>query len=59
MILKLCSTWKTKATDPSKFLQSLGIEKADIIQPLNNAHFGGQGTCLSGQYEEVAIQQNF
>ena len=57
MILKLCSTWKKQATltDPDKFLESLGIEKADIIQPLYNDHPGERGKCLSGQYEEVSI----
>jgi len=42
MILKLCSTWKTQATDPGKFLESLGIEKADKIQPLYKAHLGNE-----------------
>lgn len=42
MILKLCSTWKTQATDPGKFLESLGTEKADMIQRLYNAHLGNE-----------------
>ena len=54
MILKLCSTWKTQATDSGKFVKSLGTEKADIIKPLYNAHLG-EVKRLSGQCEEVAI----